>query len=122
MDHLSCQAPFMIEKEMWVHFLGYNLARKTSCQAALLTGVHPRQVSFAATQQTLNAARMQLTMASSVERVRQGRLLLKELGKERVGNRPDRCEPRLVKKRPKQYKHLREPRAQARARILHKRE
>jgi putative transposase len=27
-----------------------------------------------------------------------------------VGNRPDRFEPRLVKRRPKTYKHLREPR------------
>ena len=56
-----------------------------------------------------------------VERLRQGRLLLNEVGKERVGNRPDRCEPRVVKKRPKQYKHLREPRAKARARLLRNR-
>ncbi len=121
MDHLRCQTPFMVEKEIWVHFLGYNLTRKASCQAALLQEVHPRAVSFAATKQTVNAARSQLTQASPAERVRQGRLLLREVGKERVGNRPDRCEPRVVKKRPKQYKHLREPRAQARARLLHNR-
>ncbi len=121
MDHLRCKTPFMIEKEIWVHFLGYNLTRKASCQAALLQEVHPREVSFAATQQTINAARSQLTLAVLVERLRQGRLLLNEVGKERVGNRPDRCEPRVVKKRPKQYKHLREPRAKARARLLRNR-
>jgi Transposase DDE domain len=119
MEHLRCQTPFMIEKEIWVHFLGYNLVRKASCQAALLQEVHPREVSFTATKQTINAARSQLTQASMVERVRQGKLLLREVGKERVGNRPDRCEPRLVKRRPKQYKHLRVPRAEARARLLH---
>jgi putative transposase len=118
MEHLRCKTPFMIEKEIWAHFLGYNLIRKASCQAALLNEVHPRQVSFTATKQTLNAARSQLTLAAVPERVRQGRQLLKEVGKERVGNRPNRYEPRLVKKRPKPYHHLREPRAQAQARLL----
>jgi hypothetical protein len=118
MDHLRCQTPFMVAKEIWAHFLGYNLTRKASCQAALLQEVHPRAVSFTATKQTLNAARSQLTHAPRAERVRQGGLLLRAAGKERVGNRPDRCEPRVVKRRPKQYKHLREPRAQARARLL----
>ena len=41
-------------------------------------------------------------------------------GKERVGNRPDRWEPRCVKRRPKPYKLLKEPRNQARARLLGK--
>jgi hypothetical protein len=121
MDHLRGQTPFMVEKEIWVHFLGYNLIRKASCQAALLQQVHPRGVSFTATKQTINAARSQLTLAFPAERVRQGAILLRVVGKERVGDRPDRCEPRLVKKRPKQYKHLREPRALVRARILQKR-
>ena len=118
MEHLRCRTPFMIDKEIWVHFLGYNLVRKVSCQAALVQEVHPRAVSFTASKQTVNAARSQLTRASMAERLRQGKLLLREVGKERVGNRPNRWEPRLVKRRPKQYKHLREPRAQARARLL----
>jgi len=118
MEHLRCKTPFMVEKEIWVHFLGYNLVRKAACQAALLQEVHPRSVSFAATQQTVNAARSQLTHALAAERVRQGELLLREVGKQRVGDRPDRCEPRVVKRRPKQYKHLREPRPQARAKLL----
>jgi hypothetical protein len=118
MDHLRCKTPFMIAKEIWAHFLGYNLIRKAACQAALLQQVHPRDVSFTATRQTLNAARSQLTRADFSERVRQGRCLLGEVGKQRVGDRPDRYEPRVVKRRPKQYKHLREPRQQARARLL----
>jgi putative transposase len=118
MDHLRCKSPFMIDKEIWVHFLGYNLVRQASCQAALLQEVHPREVSFTATKQTINAARSQLTLTPRAERLRQGLLFLYELGKERVGNRPDRYEPRVLKKRPKQYPHLREPRAQARARLL----
>lgn len=114
-EHLRCKTPFMIEKELWAHFLGYNLTRKAACQAAALQEVSPREVSFTATQQTINAARSQLTAASPAERVRQGLLLLNEVGKECVGDRPDRWEPRLVKKRAKPYKHLREPRAQMHA-------
>jgi hypothetical protein len=36
--------------------------------------------------------------------------LLQAIGADVVGNRPDRVELRLKKRRPKQYKHLREPR------------
>jgi putative transposase len=118
MEYLRCKTPSMVDKEIWVHFLGYNLVRKAACQAALLQEVHPRTVSFTATKQTVNASRSQLTQAPALERIRQGGLLLEQVGKERVGNRPDRCEPRVVKRRPKPYKHLREPRAQARAKLL----
>ena len=120
LDHMRCKSPFMIDKEMWVHFLGYNLTRKVGCQAALLQEVYPREVSFTATKQSINAARGQLTQASPSERVRQSSSLLKEIGKERVGNRPDRVEPRKVKRRPKAYHHLREPRAVLQARLLEK--
>ena len=120
MDHLRCKTPFMIEKELWVHLLGYNLIRKTGCQAAQLGEVHPRAVSFTATKQLLNAIRVQMTQARAPERTAQGLLLLRELAKARVGNRPDRCEPRLVKRRPKQYKHLRKPRAEAQAELKRK--
>jgi putative transposase len=120
MDHLRCKSPFMIDKEIWVHFLGYNLVRKVTCQAALLQEVYPREVSFTATKQSINATRSQLTQAALPERVRQSGSLLKELGKERVGNRPDRVEPRMVKRRPKAYHHLREPRAVIQARLLEK--
>src|SRR5260370_11230597 len=68
MDHLRCRTPFMIEKEIWVHFLGYNLTRKAACQAALLQEVHPREVSFTATRQTINATRSQLTQAGFADR------------------------------------------------------
>jgi hypothetical protein len=118
MDHLRCQSPFMVEKEIWAHFLGYNLVRKVSAQAAVTQGIAPRQVSFSATQQALNALRSQLTLADRAEQLRQALQVLNTLGKVKVGNRPDRCEPRAVKRRPKQYPRLTKPRAQARQEIL----
>ena len=118
MDHLRCRTPAMIDKEIWAHLLGYNLIRRVSCQAALEAGVHPRAVSFTATRQTLEAAWSQLSGAPAPERVRQGRHFLGELAKERVGDRPDRCEPRALKRRPKEYDRLNQPRAEARANLL----
>ena len=47
-----------------------------------------------------------------------GEALLVALGQEQVGDRPDRCEPHAVKKRPKKQKLLTVPRAEARAALL----
>jgi hypothetical protein len=44
--------------------------------------------------------------------------LLLALGTHEVGDRPGRCEPRCVKRRPKQYRRLQKPRAEARAELL----
>lgn len=119
MDHLRCKTPFLIAKEIWAHFLGYNLVRKVSAQTALARGLHPRSVSFTGTRDAVAAAWSQLTGAATAAAwQRQGQALLHVLGSKPVGKRPDRCEPRQVKRRPKQYKHLRRPRAQARAKLL----
>jgi hypothetical protein len=37
----------------------------------------------------------------------------------RIGDRPDRVEPRAIKRRPKPHKLLTKPRAEARAELLH---
>jgi putative transposase len=121
MDELRCLTPGMVEKEIWVHMLAYNLIRKVAAQAALERGVCPRQISFAASQQVVLAAWSKLTEATADERLRLGQELLRMLGNEVVGDRPDRWEPRQVKRRPKKQKLLTKPRAQARAELLARR-
>lgn len=118
MNHLRCKTPFMIEKEIWAHMLGYNLVRKVAAQAAQERGVHPREVSFTASQDAVNAAWSQWTLATAAARVQQGKQLLHALGKAQVGHRPGRCEPRAVKRRPKPHRLLTKPRAQAKAELL----
>jgi putative transposase len=118
MDELRCLTPFMIAKELWTHFLGYNLIRKVAAQAAWERGVCPRQISFAASQQVVVEAWSKLTEATAAERAMLAKRLLQALGKEQVGNRPDRVEPRAKKRRPKPMKLLTKPRAQARAELL----
>jgi DDE family transposase len=119
MDHLRCRTPTMLAKELWAHFLGYNLVRKVSAQAARTQGIAPRAVSFTATKQAVAAWWSQATLApTAAERLRQGQQLLQTLGTEPVGDRPDRYEPRAVKRRPKEYDRLMKPRAEARAALL----
>jgi hypothetical protein len=115
-DQLRCRTPAMLAKELWAHFLGYNLVRKVSAQAALTQGIAPRAVSFTATKQAVAAWWSPATLApTAAERVRQGQLLVQTLDTKPVGDRPDRYEPRAVKRRPKEYDRLMKPRAEARA-------
>jgi putative transposase len=118
MEVLRCQTPAMVEKEIWTTMLGYNLVRKVSCQAALAAGKHPRQISFTATLQAVRQAWTSLTYGTGGARRVLGEALLAALGKEEVGDRPNRCEPRAVKRRPKNQALLMVPREQARAELL----
>jgi putative transposase len=118
METLRCLTPFMLEKEIWATLLGYNLVRKVSCQAALLAGLHPRQISFTATLQAVRAGWQETTHGVGSLRRALGAALLAALGREEVGDRPDRCEPRAVKRRPKTQALLMLPRAEARAALL----
>jgi hypothetical protein len=115
MAELSCNTPQMNEKELWVHFLAYNLIRLLMAQAATKAAVHPRHLSFKHT--------VQLWRAWIARRLCHPRdaaldLLFTLIGQLRVGNRPGRVEPRARKRRPKPYPWLKIPRAQARANIM----
>jgi hypothetical protein len=117
MDILSCKTPEMIRKEVWAHLLVYNLVRKVLAQAALAGQVTPRQLSFAAAVQTLDAFRWLLVAGSEGPERRLVEALLLALRVHVVGNRPGRVEPRENKRRPK-GKRLMKPRAQRRAELL----
>ena len=121
MDPLRCMTPFMIDKEIWANVLSYNLLRKVAAQAALLHGRHPREISFTATKQAVEASWQPLSRETLAKQLELGRHLLKELSKQRVGNRPDRCEPRAVKGRPKPHDLLMKPRKEAQAELMKRR-
>ena len=111
METLSCKTPEMIEKEMWVYFLAYNLIRLLMAQSALLADVLPRQLSFKHTVQ-LWLAWGQQTQADGIQ-ADEGMLFVL-IAQKTVGNRPGRIEPRAVKRRPKPFPLLMEKREQAR--------
>jgi hypothetical protein len=90
MAELSCNTPEMNEKEVWVHFLAYNLIRLLMAQAAQKAARHPRTLSFKHTVQLWSewvTHRLCDHRDSSLE------LLFTLIGQLRVGNRPGRIEP-----------------------------
>lgn len=118
LDHLRTKTPEMVRRDIAIHLLAYNLLRKAAAQAALTQGKLPRQIGFAGTRQTVAASWQLLSNASRQELLWLARLQFTLIAQCRVGERPDRVEPRAVKRRPKPYRLLQEPRRQAREKLL----
>jgi hypothetical protein len=109
MDILRCKTPELVRKEIWTHLLAYNLIRTIMAQAATTHGIDPRSISFKATIQTLEAFQPVIAMqgrSDSASRRAFYRQLLDAIAIQRVADRPDRFEPRRVKRRPKRYDRL----------------
>jgi hypothetical protein len=117
MDVLRCQSPEMVEKEIWMHLLAYNLIRGVMTQAARAHDREPRRVSFTGAWQTIKAFHESLSAASPGKRERLVAAMLKAIAGHRVGDRPGRVEPRANKRRPKKQRYLNEPRREARKRL-----
>lgn len=115
MDILRCKTPEMVRKEIWTCLLAYNLIRKTMLQAAHAAGVSPRELSFANALTTIAASFVNLPVAddTTAERLIEAQLIT--LTEQIVGKRPDRYEPRAVKRRPKPHRYLTMTRDEARA-------
>jgi putative transposase len=121
LEVLRCKTPAMVRQELWTGLLVYNLIRQSILQSAHEAERGPDELSFTATMQML--ANSWLTAAvvadgtcDAAERL--ARLRVIHGGSHRVGNRPDRVEPRRVKRRPKPHPLLTTPRAQARAELV----
>ena len=120
MDVLRCKSPQMVEKEIAVYLLAYNLVRAVMAQAAYLGRVLPRQLSFKGALQLLNAFAENLRHCPLGRLVVNHALLLAGLAQMKLPHRPGRVEPRARKRRPKQYDLLTKPRKILRARLLKK--
>ena len=110
MEILRCKSPEMIRKEIAAHLLAYNLVRTVMAQAACLAHLLPRQLSFKATLQVLNAFEENLRFCPRARLTTRHAIVLASIGQVILPVRPDRVEPRAVKRRPKPHKLLTEPR------------
>jgi hypothetical protein len=115
MRELRCKTPELVRKEVWAHILAYNLIRTVMAQAAARHGVGPRTISFTGAMQTLEAFQPLLEFGAAQDAAGRARLyhdLLDAIASHRVGDRPDRYEPRVKKRRRNHYGWLTEPRAE----------
>jgi len=115
MEMLSCKTPEMVTKELWVYLLAYNLIRLLMAQAALLADQIPRQLSFKHTVQVWIVWKQR--GAGEQDAVTLSTLLVM-IAEQRVGKRPRRVEPRAIKRRPKPFPLLFQPRQLARLEII----
>jgi hypothetical protein len=114
MEVLRCQTPAMVEKELWVYLLAYNLIRLLMAQAAAEHGTLPRALSFKHTVQLWNEFSARALCQSDTGSLA---LLFQLIAQQRVGHRPGRIEPRARKRRPKSFQWLKVPRPLARRQI-----
>jgi hypothetical protein len=118
MDVLRCKAPEMVQKEIWMHLLAYNLIRGVMARAAEAHDRQPRLLSFKGALQTMTAFQDALRQATPSDREHLVKAMLKAISRHRVGDRFGRVEPRANKRRPKPQRYLMEPRRQARKRLM----
>jgi hypothetical protein len=112
MEMLRTKSPEMVRKEVAMHLLAYNLIRGVMAEAARVEQIKPRMISFAGSVHTIRA--FEESHLYDPERIAADlRRLLELIGQKRVGDRPDRFEPRAVKRRPKPHPLLRMPRNMA---------
>ena len=116
MDVLRCRTPAMVRKGIWGHLLVDNLIRGAMTAAARGSGLKPRELSSQGARQTLRAFAGALKEATDETFAAHIGLILARLARHRVGDRPDRFEPRERKRRPKRSRDLQFPRPEARRR------
>lgn len=120
MDVLRCQSQDMIDKEIAVYLLAYNLVRAAMAQAARLCELLPRALSFVGAKRSL--ALLEQHLRHHPDRRRRHlhvmHAILRLIARCRLPHRPHRVEPRAKKRRPKPLPLLTTPRTLARQAIL----
>ena len=121
MDLLRCKTPELVRKEIWTHVLAYNLIRTIMAQTASQEGIAPRSISFKATLQVLDAFQPVISQQAhrGVEHLKSlYQQMLRAIAQHRVADRPDRFEPRIAKRRAKNFDRLTKPRKEIKLDML----
>jgi hypothetical protein len=117
LDVLRCLSPALIEREIWMQAIAYNLVRALMLEASLLRGLDLDRFSFKGTVDTLRQW-APLFVGLGPRKCKAHRIaLLDLLADDRVPLRPNRSEPRVRKRRPKSYRLMTKPRARLRRQI-----
>lgn len=111
MEVLRCQSPQMVHKELEMLFIAYNLIRCLMVQSAAVNHVPLERLSFKGTVDSVR--QFSLALAQARSKSKQNQLLVERLeviARDQVPDRPDRREPRALKRRPKPFQLLNRPR------------
>ena len=114
MDILRCKTPEMVNKEILMHFIAYNCIRNLVNEVATKFNVNASRISFKGSIQALRQWEPHLNQKTmnKKERIRLIETLHYSIAEYIAPERPGRKEPRCIKRRPKSYQLLTEPRHQ----------
>lgn len=114
MDVLKCKSPEMIRKEVQMYNIAYNLIRAIMCEAASRHGVSVLGLSFKRTADMLGQWMPSISAASEdLEKLETLiSTMLEYIAQLSVPHRPNRIEPRALKRRKKNYQLMTKPRAE----------
>jgi IS4 transposase len=119
MEVLRGKSADIVRKEIYMHLLAYNLIRCLMWQAASKHSRPLHRLSFAGAVDRLNTLEPYLQLFEGTDRAEQlYQLLLSWIANDLLPHRPNRIEPRAVKRRPKEYALLNRPRHQMRRDLL----
>lgn len=118
MDVLRCKSKAMIEKEIAVYMLAYNLVRWAMVTAAACANVLPRTLSFTGAKRILGVFRDHLRQHAGKRVTIMIAIVRNSIAAIRLPKRPERIEPRAKKRRPKPHPLLMTPRPLARQQIM----
>jgi hypothetical protein len=118
MEMVLAKTPEMVRKEIWVHLLAYNLLRTLMWQAAHLARVSSLRISLQGTRQQFNQFCPALAAAKPQEGIRLYAILLQVICHQLVPSRSGRAEPRVIKRRPKSFPRMQQPRSVLKAKLV----
>jgi len=112
MDVLRCLTPPMIERELRMHFIAYNLIRCVMQKAALTHDVDLKRLSFKGSLDTVRQFANATCGAEDKPRTVSALIdeMLLAIARDPNPLRPGRSEPRVRKRRPKNYRLMTKPR------------
>ncbi len=110
MDHLKSKSPAMVERALAVYLCAHNLVRALMLEAAVRAEVPLRRISFKGSS---GAPLKAINGPKGPERKTPGRweIVLEMAADDLLPVRPNRREPRAVKRRPKNYQRRTGPRS-----------
>jgi len=111
MEHLRCQSPQMAQKEFFMHLIGYNLIRAVMIETVRKHDVPLERISFKGSVDSVRQYSLVISKARTKKKAA-GLLaeLLRVLASDLVPYRPNRREPRALKRRGKPFPLLTQPR------------
>jgi IS4 transposase len=119
LDVLSCKSPRMLHRELLMHLIAYNCIRCLMVESANIHGVELERISFKGSVDTLRHFSLVIARARNhCQRLRLVSDLLSALAGDPLPDRPQRVEPRSLKRRHKDFPSLMRPRAELKAKLL----